>query len=429
MERETNNRGIIPDSGEFEIPAPDEYLTRQELEDLLAEGDEQTEFLDFGLANSAEAGSANVQMLPLHWTIELTQIRQDYDPVKLQELNDRMFESIEDGVVRIGLVNPPTINKLDSDHIGSFLDDYNNYHHRQQKPISPEDLTSVDGFYYITVNGMRRRRTLMQKQHRFDISPDAFLVALTIKENLSFEQSKKEQYVENTSDPINPVHDAEAIELHYLWLKSRQRDHSVAALQDVFGYSADKIRDALRYVVAPDVVKKFVGRGLTYTNAVDLVRLRESYATLIKCRAVYNNSLDDLDTVHSDSERRLIDYFESRIVSRLKNKPSAHIARSIKAKIKEVKADATFSNDELFEFDVELERNRRKKQIRGDMAVLAIETLRYLYEQQALSSDDLQSLHEILSTSDTAQSVVNSGDEAVSESELESLLFSDNLQN
>lgn len=367
----------------------------------------------------AEAGSDDVQMVPLHYPVELKQIRQEYNPDELQELADRMPVVVEGGLAKIKLVNPPTLNVFDDqDKAVQYLQDMFDYHRGEIEPIDIDTLPSYDGKFYFIINGHRRTRALKLKALQLGIRPESMDASFTIKHNLSFAEAKQEQYVENTSVAINPVEDARAIELHYLWLRDKGQDYSTAALQKVFGYGPDKIRDALRFVTAPETIQEYVGKGLTYTNVVDLVKLREAYAESTKLQIQYEYQRDrQLNANESEegkaqrqadyfaalagisdvSEERMYDYFESQILNRLRGKSTADVGSKIRAKTKAVKGDYGYTNETLMLFDEEAERRTKRVRVRKEMGGAAIQVLGYLDAQgDALSPEQLAALQRIL---------------------------------
>jgi hypothetical protein len=371
----------------------------------------------------AEAGSDDVQMVPLHYPIELKQIRQEYNPDELRELADRMPVVIEGGLAKIKLVNPPTLNVFDDrEKAVQYLQDMYDYHRGEIEPIDIDTLPSHDGKYFFIINGHRRTRALKMKASQLGVSHESMDASFTIKHNLSFAEAKQEQYIENTSVAINPVEDARAIELHYLWLRDKNEDYSTAALQKIFGYGPDKIRDALRFVTAPDVIQEFVGRGLTYTNVVDLVKLREAYAESTKLQIEYEYQRDrqlnareseedkqrrmedyvtSLRGVSDVSEERMFDYFESQILNRLRGKSTADVGGKIRAQTKQVKGEYGYTNETLMIFDEQLERRTQRIKVRREMGGAAIEVLGYLDAQGDLSPEVLAALQRIVAKQET----------------------------
>lgn len=371
-------------------------LSDEELEEWYKENGDWT-LPVIGQETHAEAGSIDVQMLPLSCVIELMQIRQTYDADELEELADRMPVEIVDGVPHITLVNPPTINVFDRKDLAiKYLNDMYNYHRGEMEPIDIDSLHTHDGKYRFYVNGHRRSRALKLKCLQLGIRPENLQTSFKVEHNMPFGKAKTQQYVENTSVPINPVDDAHAIELHYLWLRDEGEDYSVTALQKVFGYKPGKIYDALRFVTAPEEITKFVGKGITYTNVVELVKLREAYAESLKRKYVYNQEYDALEGVSDESERNMMDYFEARIVNRLRGKTTAHLSEKIRAQTKLIKGQSDFTTDSLFIYDEEAERRNARVKVRRDIAGAAIEALAYLDAQGDLGPEDIAALRALL---------------------------------
>lgn len=398
------------------------YPSVDELEEWYAEKGELT----LGLVDEnirGEAGSADVHMLPLSYPIELKQIRQKYDPSELQELADRMPVEIIDGKPKVDLENSPTINVMDREHAIVFFEKFNKYHRGEIEPIDIDLLEPAqDGLYYVIINGHRRIRALKLKCLEIGMRAENLNVSFTLEHNLPFEKSKSKQYTENTYVAPTPVEDAHAIELHYLFLRDEGKDCSNAALQKVFGYGRDKIADALRFVTAPEEITKFIGKGITYTNVVDLVKLREAYAEYLKRQYEYEYQRErELDLRATDevkeqrlqdyfvaiagisdlSAGRMQDYFESSILNRLQGKSTADVGGKIRAKIKAVKGEYGYTNDTLLIFDEESERRMTRVKTRRGMGNVAIETLGYLLAQDDLSPEQLVQLQELIDSKRT----------------------------
>lgn len=353
-----------------------------------------------------EAGSENVRLLPLAWTFELTQIRREYDEEALAELDRRMPEQLSGETLKVNQINPSTVNVVDEEHAVAYLNDHNFFHRSLPgyEPILLEDIPCIDGLRYLVVNGHTRRRVNLRKQQRSQIDPESYFMACTIKTNLSFLEAKPEQYMENTSTPVPPENTAEEIELTYKFLRDTGRDYSVAALQKHFRYKEQRIRDALKFVTAPDEIKKFINKGLSYTNIVDLVKLRDAYETRQTCRGIQENDLEKVEKAVEKAKLEIIDYFETRLRKRLQSRPSSAITSSIRAQIQMVRDDSRYQVETLMIYDEEAEKSRARELVQRDMGDLAIQTLVYLKEKGKLTEDQLLEIEAITdSTSATLE--------------------------
>lgn len=351
-----------------------------------------------------EAGSDDVLMLPLSYPIELKQIRSAYDPTELQELADRMPVEVVNGKLKVDLENAPTINVMDREHCIDYFEKMNRYHRGE---IDDVDIDSIepapDGLYYVIVNGHRRIRALKLKCLELGMKSENLDVSFKIVRNLPFAQSKGKQYVENTYVSPTPVEDARAIELHYLFLRDEGEDYSNAALRKVFGYGKEKINDALRFVTAPEKIQEFVGNGLTYTNVVDLVKLREAQAERLKKKYVHDKQFDALAGISDASELYMLDYFDSQILSRLQGKSTADVGGKIRGQIRQIKGESGFTTDSLFIYDEEAERRSKRTRTRKDLGGAAIKILHYLDAQGDLGPEDLVALRELIDARAPAQ--------------------------
>lgn len=364
----------------------------------------------YGVDTSVEAGSTNVHMVPLRSVNSLTQIRQEYDADDLKELMDSIKMTMRDGKIYLELLNPPMLNLLDKDLCGTYLDDHYDFYAGKAPRLGVEDLVGDDNQYAILVNGHRRDLAVALKcLTELGIDPETtdVFVSHRVEYNLTFEEALPSQCRENTYRAIRPVEDAEAIERTHLWFKRRGIENTTRPLMDLFGCKEGKIQDALMFVSAPEYIKDFVGRkrGLSYTNVVDLVRLRKAEDNrlqqrygqefLEECEVIEGDELamaakrhmERMSGVPDEATAFMRDYFERTIKERLHGKKSSYISGLIDAKIKEITHQASYQTGELFIIDEELEKSRGRDATRKEIGILAVSVIRYLHSNGSLSEE------------------------------------------
>lgn len=344
-------------------------------------------------------GSTEVHFLPLGVVSDFRQIRETYDQKELEALADRIPVTIseEDGVAHFGLVNPPTINKFtDRSKLQQYIDDYVEYYEGEVPPVDIDEMPFYEGAWYVRINGHRRERAIELKCRQLGINREDVIISYTFKHAYSFEDAMREQYIENTSSPIKPVEDARAILRHRNFRMKHGENYSSASLSEYFGFSRDKINDALRFTSMPEDIQAFVNGAITYSAIVALAKLREAYAGSLKLKL----TLDDDQSVAEVAEQKMRTYFESIVLKRLKDKSSKVIVATIEAKIKEVKGEAAYQTDELFFFDTQEEEQRAVKETRRELGSLAATTIVYLVNQGTLSSEMRRLLRDVLAEED-----------------------------
>lgn len=342
-----------------------------------------------------EFGSIDVQYLPASSVRDLRQIRQNYDADELRELADRIpIDTSEDGV-KFQLINPPTVAMFDDEgSLRKYLDDHRRYY-GLDLDVHDEVILAHPETWNIRVNGHRRGHAIELKCREMGISLDQVMVASTILRNPSFDEARQKQYVENTSAPIKPAEDAQALLLEYIWRWNEHpsvpndittRRQRIKELSEFTGHSTDKVKAALMYVSMPEDIRDFTQKGLSYSNVVALARLRDAYLAARTGDGTPQHSVEA-------SEQRMRDYFETVVLKRLHGTDKGSIGTVIEGKIREVTKTASYITEELFVFDEEAARIEGRKRTRSDIAKAAILALRFA----ELTEDDLSEIIDIVS--------------------------------
>lgn len=368
---------------------------------------------------NAKFGSDNVQMLPLNVVISLRQMREEVDRDGLEELKARVVLDRENGELHYNLVHPITVNLLDREHLERYLADHDEYYDAPSR-LDLDELPMWNGYYAIRVAGHMRGEVAISHCEDKGIALEDAFISTAIYVNEAFIDANRTQNIENTRVGVSPVDVARSIERHYKWCVRHGEASDTATIANYFGYSNEKVLAALRFVTAPEDIQAFVGVGLSYSNVVALVRLREAYEKAAKTRLNENSEAIDAGSVEQQALQSMRDYFEITIRRRLQGRRSAYIGEAIEAKIKEVQKTAEYYTDALFMFDVIAERTLARSRVRRELGGVAFQTLEYLLQQQDLPPDDIDRLEQLVAE---ARGYANSGNGASVRPELETSLF------
>ncbi len=332
------------------------------------------------LAKSAEFGHDNVRMVPLSAIIDLRQMRQEVDAVALEQLKERIQLQRSNGVLHFNLVHPVTINALDANSLQQYLKDHADYYGTLYD-IRPEDLPTRDGKYIVRVAGHMRGRAVRSLCEENGIDPANARVSAVVLENIDFITANRTQNIENTHVKVSPGDDALAIERHYLWAQRHRLPSDYATIGAYFGYSRQKVHSALRFVTAPEAIKTSFNKGvLSYTNVVDLVRLREQYEVYYRKKAAAREEVPDSETVARRAFESTMAFFETVILKQLKDSKAkpAHINAVIGGMIRDISSTEFYTIDTLFVFDEDAERAQSRTGVRKKLVTAAAAALVYV---------------------------------------------------
>lgn len=349
----------------------------------------------------AEFGDISTEKVPLDKIIDLpVQMRQSIDEADLEDLKDSIrpnitLESIDerDQVLRFNLVNPVTINILDADHIEEYLRDHASYYGIEISPTTAiESFPVHNGRYYVRVAGHMRGRATRELCSEYGIDVSQALTSATISENKSFIEANQTQNIENRHVKVSPVDYAKSIELFYKWQKMHDLPSDNRTTAEYFGYSQDRVRTALLFVTAPESIKDFVGNGLTYTNVVNLVRLREAYERREYRKAEIAHEDADRETVINDAAWYIQDYFERIILKRLRGKKTKEVDSIIQGEINAADSTAIYMQDEFGLLDVSEMRGQGRQQNVETLGNTALQVIRYLGDGGQLTPEQIKDL-------------------------------------
>ena len=351
----------------------------------------------------AEFGDINIEKVPLDKIIDLPlQMRRSIDEAGLEDLKDSIRPNItlkssdERGqTLRFNLVNPVTINVLDADHIEQYLSDHASYYDIEIDPAAAvENLSMYNGKYYVRVAGHMRGLAMKELCDEYGISTNQALTSATISENESFIEANQTQNIENRRVKVSPVDYAESIALFYEWQKAHDLPSDNGTIAEYFGYSQDRVRTALLFVTAPESIKNFVGNGLTYTNVVNLVRLREAYEKRDYQKAEIAHEVADRETIANEAAWYMQDYFERMILKRLRGKKTREIDGIIQGEINTVDSAAMYVQDEFELLDVPEMRERGRQQSVKNLGNTALQVIKYLGDGGQLTSEQIKGLED-----------------------------------
>lgn len=319
------------------------------------------------MCQTAEFGVMNEMVLPSSAVAELPQVRSHYDADDLADLATSIpCQRTDDGRLQFELINPPTVARFTTtDTLAEYLDAYKSYYGGDDMPDAGE-LPRFNGAWHVRINGHRRARAITALCVQYQVEPDDAYVISKVLDAPSFEQARRNQFLENTYAKLTPDEAAAAIEREYDYRRrlhpDLQRGQAVRDTAEFLGYGESKVRDALLYTTVSDTVRSFVGKGLTYTNVVSLARLRDAY---------YKKT-QNADAAEQDVET----YFRQILLRRLQNTSPAKLDAMITAKIHEVNRTADYQQDALLVVDEMMARRVRREHTDrqlADTAVLAAE--------------------------------------------------------
>jgi hypothetical protein len=333
-----------------------------------------------------ETGTVDVGWLPHDAVFDLRQVRENYDPAKLQELADRIpYEITEQGIVHLKLQNPPVVNVFTRrEDLEQYIADHAEYYGGAVTDIDIDSLPVVDGAWHVRINGHRRGRAIILRCQNLGIPVENMRISYSFRRGIPFQEAIQEQYVENTSDEIPPEQDARAIARHKTWLMKKGMKSSNAEIARFFGYGPGKVADALRFVTMPDSITDFLNDGLTYGNIVQLAKVRDAYLQAERRtppdKTFADLMIEDPEDAPSilSAQEKMMTYFETMLFNRFKNMSSARINEMIRAKISEITKESTYLNGQLFVMDELVEHQRARKDTRAGITGMALKALSYL---------------------------------------------------
>lgn len=330
------------------------------------------------------AGYTDVAYLPATAIHDLQQIREEYDPEKLQELADRI-ELTDAG---FDLVHPVTVAVFDDPAmIEQFLRDHARFYQYEFDAASLEQIPQMNGSWHIRVSGHRRGRALLLKCQQLGLDASQLQVACTLQHNPTFDEARHSQIVENTSDHIKESEDAREVYREYCYRFCEEPsivlDRSVELerykeIAAYMGYRVDKVESRLLYATMPADITQHHAKGLSYTNIVQLAKLRRAWG---RQRDIDGNYICTPEA--ADYNMRV--FFEQCLLRVLRTGRTAVATTMLDAKLREIKAEATYMTGELFVIDTMAEQRRSRRQVRrgiGEAATLAL--------QAGLSSPDAE---------------------------------------
>jgi hypothetical protein len=343
----------------------------------------------------AEFGGKNVEMIPISDIVNLQQMRAKIDLEGVKNLRMRILQKgvTPEGIAIYDLVHPIMVNRLDRAHLTQFLADYADYYEGDIEEIDIEKLPwRPDGTVDFRVLGHMRGLAQEMDCEELEIPLSAAKTAATVKYNMDFKEFRQKQNIENTTVHVDPIDDAIEIEREYKWRKRHHKDTSYVAIAKYFGYGEGKIHDALRFRTAPEAIVRFVDKGLSYTNIVDLVRLREAHEKHLRYKYTLSREQDKLERVPEEAAQKMMGYFEIKLYKILRGKRAGYISEMIQARIKEVDSWSMSHSDPMFDADVDEAELETRRRLRPAIAQAAIEALGYLYADGSLTDEQLNGL-------------------------------------
>ncbi len=253
----------------------------------LAEGQEQL----------VSFGPRDVRDIPYDLIIPLSQIRQEYSAIELDELAETM-EGIGSEQHRFELINSETIAMLDEDHMPAYMADLNEAWGTEYDWQTFPCMVDEQGvaWYFPLIAGHRRNHAIDHKLTKNGIDRADAVVSASIKQNIGFEEAFILQFRENYATLRPPAADeARGIEAFYRFLQrhSSREKVTAAACARKLGCSDDKVRSALKFMKLPEAVRGMAHHALPYGVVVALADVYDEYVRY------YNSQLSDSSSVHS----------------------------------------------------------------------------------------------------------------------------------
>lgn len=353
-----------------------------------------------------EFGPAHIEDVPASVIIELQQTREEYTSEGIEELAASM-EPLEsgDGKLHFEVLHPPTLAKLDTEHLIAFLQDHGDFYgiKHDLESFSPHS----DGFFYIATAGHRRRRAIIQICESAGIPLENALVKAECRMNIVFEDALGLQLRENVHLRTSALEEAKQINRISL-LRQRRLGilPGVKDLMRVTGFKEDKIRSALNFALLPVSIQQLAETDysngirrdavLPYSTVVALVPLMHAYNNLYKARRELNpdNGQNDDDLI----EQELVAFTYKIIRLNLsQERRQARINEIIKGQVECIKGEAQYQTGELFIMEDALPAHRVNAAARvlANNAVNALITT--VSSGHDLSKDNQERLRALLS--------------------------------
>lgn len=360
----------------------------------------QFETLSFmGDQETVEAGSALAEYIPLTVLHPLQQIRSEYDPEGIAELADRIELVVDkDGRMKFDVIHTPTVGKFDLAGLVAYVQDHSDYYGLPMPPL--DSFETHEGYYYLPIAGHRRRLAVMLKCQQNSIPVDTVRLAINPRYNIDFDTAHSLQSRENTSRAVSPIDDAVDIERYYEWQTRRHHGQppSIAQCARAYGFSRDKIRDALLFVRSPEEIKAYaVENILSYGMVVKLGAIYDAYV-LYYVRKHENSSTEpvEYEVAQKNALDETIAFIDTTVIRRIREGIAKKKANEMVGnKLLEVQGLAEYQTGELFLLTEAVPTSKRRR-MRRELADTAIDVIGMLAKQNELSSSDIQRIEALL---------------------------------
>jgi hypothetical protein len=356
--------------------------------------DDRAERRGVGVNNEGyvEFGPSRLQYVPLTLIGVLEQNRQTYPPEHIRELADSMVIQEEDGVVEFEMIHQTTIARLHREAAEAYLSDHNE-HYGVNHTIDDLEADS-EGAYHILIAGHCRRLAIYLNCRNYNIEPSRALVSMSPRDEITFEEALALQVRENYHLRTSPQDDASSI-LRYYQLRTRRegREPPLSDCAKVLGYSASKIRDALRFARLPGEVQEFA-RGekplLSYSVAVQLFAVYEAYLLYH-----FERNGNDVDAAAETATASVVGFAKGLVASVLHSRTTNSEA-VIRGKLREL-TDAPYVAEGLFEMGTEdYNGHNDNGGVNGRrMGHLAISALAYRHRHAEMTDSEEERVLEI----------------------------------
>lgn len=343
---------------------------------------------------SVEFGPSRLEYIPLPQINVLEQNRQTYPREHILELASSMVYEEADGTVSFEMIHQTTIARLTAEQALAYLGDHNE-HYGVDNQL--EELTvGPDGLYHILISGHCRRLAIYQNCSDWGIEPCRALVAMSPRDEITFEEALALQIRENFHLRPSPQDDAMSI-LRYYQLRTRREgvEPTIAACARVLGYSSSKISDALRYARLPSEVREFAEGDhpmLSYSVAVQMFALFKAY------RERFEAGGEGYERALELATSSLVNFTKGLIAANLES-AATNNAAIIAGKLREITGDAPYLADGLFDVDPWREVAYKNDAAGRKMGTLAVRVLAYRVRHNELTPrerDDVLALAEQL---------------------------------
>lgn len=196
----------------------------------------------------------------------ITQVRKDFDEVRLSELIDSIRHHVADGTVQYVLIYPLLVNRIHPGNINQYMADHQSFNNLAESELANLKM-AADGYYYVLCDGGRRMRAIGRIIEQDKLDPAYVEVVVLLEEDLEFLTANRSQMSGNAHHRTSAIEEAENIRRYYNFMKTKYPNITLSHtdIAKATGRSSDFVADALIFTSLPPQVQSLARkRELTY---------------------------------------------------------------------------------------------------------------------------------------------------------------------